>query len=69
MNTDELVGKTIKKIDVDGYGILMETEDGIVLSYDASDGGYSSYCVVQKGSLPRCKKCQRPECNPDYSCR
>ena len=36
-----LAGKTIRKADVSGYNIVLEFEDGTVLDYSASDGGYS----------------------------
>ena len=38
-----LIGKTIKEIEVSGYGIYLKTTDGIVLDYSSSDGGYSCW--------------------------
>ena len=43
-----LIGKTITKADVDGFGIVLEFEDGSSLVYSASDGGYSSFDIVFK---------------------
>lgn len=47
MDVSELFGKTISEIEVDGYGITLVTEDGCLLEYNASDGGYSSYEITQ----------------------
>lgn len=47
MDVSELLGKTISKIEIDGYGITLATEDGCLLEYNASDGGYSSYGITQ----------------------
>lgn len=41
----DLLNKTIKEIEVNGYGINLTTEDGMVLDYSASDGGYSCWEV------------------------
>jgi hypothetical protein len=38
-----LAGKTIRKADVSGGGMVLEFEDGSVLDYFASDGGYSCW--------------------------
>lgn len=43
---EDFVGKTIRWISVDGYGVELLTEDGCRLGYDASDGGMSDYSVV-----------------------
>lgn len=40
-----LIGKTIKEIEVSGYGIYLKTTDGIVLDYSSSDGGYSCWGI------------------------
>ncbi len=40
---NRLVGRTIVKAEVDGYGIELELDDGSIFSYSASDGGYSTY--------------------------
>ena len=45
----KLIGKTIKTAKVNGYGIYIEFDDGTIFSYDASDGGYSSYDIEEKG--------------------
>ena len=44
-----LIGKTIKSIDVTGYGIVIITKDGYRFEYDASDGGYSSWDCYRNG--------------------
>lgn len=38
MDEKILIGKKIKTITVDGYGVNIVTEDGICLDYIASDG-------------------------------
>lgn len=40
---NDLVGKKIKDIKVDGFGIFLLLEDGTEFIYDASDGGYSTW--------------------------
>ena len=45
MNYKILIGKTIKEVEVNGYGITLVTTDGIRLVYNASDGGYSSWVI------------------------
>lgn len=47
---DELVGRTITKATVDGYGMELTFEDGRVFYFDASDGGYSLYGFDEKGA-------------------
>ena len=51
MNKTEeaLTGRTIAKAEVDGYGIVLELDDGITFLYDASDGGYSAWEVYEDG--------------------
>ena len=49
MSVNDLVGKTIKSIEVDGFGVCIHTTDGIVLDYSASDGGYSSWDITKEG--------------------
>lgn len=41
----DLVGKTIKEISVNGFGVYIFFTDGMVFSYGASDGGYSSWDI------------------------
>ena len=43
MEKDLFIGKRIKDIDINGFGIFIVLEDGTELCYDASDGGYSTY--------------------------
>ena len=49
MNESDLIGKTIKAIDIDGYGLLITFSDGTILEYDASDGGYSCWGITEPG--------------------
>ena len=39
----ELIGKTISKADVNGFGINLTFTDGTEFCYDATDGGYSGW--------------------------
>lgn len=39
----KLVGRTIVKADVTGYGIILVFDNGVRFEYDASDGGYSCW--------------------------
>jgi len=41
-----LAGKTIRKADVNGHGVVLEFEDGTSLDYSASDGGYSCWGLL-----------------------
>lgn len=43
-----LVGKRIKTIDADGYGVCVKTEDRYKFGYSASDGGYSDFAVYRR---------------------
>ena len=49
MSKDEklLVGKKIISISMNGYGMEMIMDDGTKLWYCASDGGYSTWEVVE----------------------
>lgn len=49
-NDKELIGKKIKDIQVDGFGIEIVLDDNTVFMYYASDGGYSSwdYCTKEE---------------------
>ena len=51
MNKTEeaLIGRTITKAEVDGYGITLELDDGMTFLYGASDGGYSTWEVCEGG--------------------
>jgi len=44
-----LIGKTIKAVKLDGYGIQLQFTDGSRFEYEASDGGYSTYDFYKKG--------------------
>lgn len=50
MSSERLIGRTIVKADVDGYGIEMTLDDGSVFVYGASDGGYSTYGFKDEGA-------------------
>ena len=48
MITEEnLIGKTIKKLSIDGYGLLIEFTDGTKLEYIASGGGHSDWYIAE----------------------
>ena len=47
MEDKELIGKTIKSIDVDGFGVDIVFTDGTEFVYGASDGGYSSWDIIK----------------------
>ena len=51
MNKTEeaLTGRTITKAEVDGYGIVLELDDGMTFLYDASDCGYSTWEIYEGG--------------------
>lgn len=40
------VGKKIKDIDVNGYGVVLTLENGTQLIYEATDGGFSTYRII-----------------------
>lgn len=44
-NENILIGKTIAKIDVDGFEVNIVFTDGTVFEYASSDGGYSSWNI------------------------
>ena len=45
MDEKDLIGKTIEKIDIDGFGIEICFTDGTVFEYNASDSGYSCWDI------------------------
>ena len=49
MNGKDLIGKTIEKIDIDGYGVEMQFTDGTEFVYNASDAGYSCWDILKCG--------------------
>lgn len=51
MTEKDLIGKIVEKIDIDGYGVDMIFTDGTILSYNSSDGGYSSWDVYAADEL------------------
>lgn len=46
-NEKDLINKTISDIEIDGYGIRMTTTDGLILDYEASDGGCSLWDIFE----------------------
>lgn len=52
MNEEEqLIGRTIINAEIDGFGIILEFDDGSRFKYSASDGGYSSYEFIPANQL------------------
>lgn len=49
MNEKDLMNKTIASIEIDGFGVNLITQDGVALSYNASDGGYSCWDIFKEG--------------------
>lgn len=45
MSAEDLIGKTIETIDVDGFSIEITFTDGTGFVYIASDGGYSHFAI------------------------
>ena len=43
-----LVGKTIARIEVDGFDVDIVFTDGTVFKYESSDGGYSCWDIYKK---------------------
>lgn len=48
MNVNEMIGKTVVAVEVDGFGVNIEFNDGTVFVYGASDGGYSLWDYDRK---------------------
>ena len=46
MDEKDLIGRTVKAIEVDGFGLEIEFIDGTKFIYTPSDGGYSSWDVL-----------------------
>ena len=47
MTEEDLIGKTIKSVEIYGYGIEMRFTDGTIFEYCASDGGYSNWDIAK----------------------
>lgn len=45
------VGKKIKDIDADGYEVVLTLENGTQLIYDATDGGFSTYRIINEKEM------------------
>lgn len=45
---NKMIGKTIKNVDLDGFGMTIDFTDGTQFNFDASDGGYSEYEILEK---------------------
>lgn len=46
LTENDLVGKTVKEIDVTGYNVVIIFTDNTEFRYYASDGGYSSWDII-----------------------
>lgn len=53
LNKEDLIGKMIETIDINGYGIEIHFTDGTEFVYYASDAGYSSWNIL-KGDEEEC---------------
>ena len=51
MDEQDLINKTIEKIDIDGFGIEIRFTDGTEFVYSASDGGYSCWDISKDGEM------------------
>ena len=40
---EKLIGKVIIDAEITGYGVTLKLNDGTILEYNASDGGYSTW--------------------------
>ncbi len=49
MGEKDLIGKTIKSIDINGFGVEIVFTDGTKFVYCASDGGYSNWDILRCG--------------------
>lgn len=47
LDTKALVGKTIARIEVDGFDVDIVFTDGTVFEYESSDGGYSCWNIYK----------------------
>ena len=47
----EFIGKKIKDIKIDGYGIELLLEDSTKLVYEATDGGFSNWSIKKEDEL------------------
>ena len=47
VSIQDMVGKTIQSIKVDGYCVKMTLNDGTVFDYSASDGEYSCWHITK----------------------
>lgn len=45
---NKLIGKTIKDVSLDGFGIDIVFSDGTQFNFNASDGGYSNYELIEE---------------------
>ena len=48
---NELIGKTIIKAEVGGYGIRLWFDDGMIFNFDAADGGYSCWELYSRAKM------------------
>ena len=47
----KFIGKKIKDIKIDGYGIELLLDDGIKLIYEATDCGFSDWLIKKEDNL------------------
>ena len=45
---NRMIGHTIEKLEVSGYGITLVTDNGLRFEYEASDGGYSTWYTYEE---------------------
>lgn len=41
-----IIGKRVVDLDINGFGIRLSLDDGTVLDYESSDGGYSCWGII-----------------------
>jgi len=41
-----IIGKKVVDLDINGFGIRLSLDDGTVLDYESSDGGYSCWGIT-----------------------
>lgn len=46
---ERLIGRTIEAVVLSGYEVYLYFTDGSRFEYDASDGGYSTYDLYERG--------------------
>jgi hypothetical protein len=64
---NELIGKTIIKAEVGGYGIKLWLDDDMIFDFKASDGGYSCWELYPRSKMEE-QEYAEPEINPCRGC-